>query len=50
MSDPNNYKSFAESWIAQHSADAKSPLQRPAIIKEFGAAVGGAHVGQLLGT
>lgn len=36
-----NYKSFTEDWIALHSRDAKSPLQRPAILKEFGANVGG---------
>lgn len=40
-----NYKSFTEDWIALHSRDAKSPLQRPAILKEFGANVGGARGG-----
>ena len=38
-SDPADYQTFVTNWIAQHSADAKSPLGRPAIIKEFGAAV-----------
>lgn len=42
---PSTYKEFVEKWIAQHSADAKSPLQRPAIIKEFGSAVRGAACG-----
>lgn len=36
---PANYEAWINAWVEQHSADAKSPLRRPAIIKEFGANV-----------
>ena len=37
----NQTAQFVGPWIQQHSADAKSPLEKPAIIKEYGSQVGG---------
>jgi hypothetical protein len=36
----NQDTQFVRPWIQQHSANGKSPLAKPVIIKEFGVQVG----------